>query len=62
MRRRAFIENRLKLERGCFESPEDRVAAVANALESCLQREAVKDRPGLGVKVALTPDDVGGLR
>ena len=52
----------MKLERRCFESPEDRVAAVANALESRLRREAVKDRPGLGVKVALTPDDVGSLR
>jgi len=52
----------LKLERGCFESPEDRVAGVANALESRLRREAVEDRPGLGVEVALTPDDGGGLR
>ena len=50
----------MKLERGCFES--DRVAAVANALESRLRREAVEDSPGLGIQVALTPDDVGGLR
>ena len=52
----------MKFERGCFKSPEDRVAAVANALESRHRREAVKDRPGLGVEVALTPDDIGGLR
>ena len=52
----------MKLERGCFESPENHVAAVANALESRLRREAVEDRPGLGVEVALTPDDVGALR
>ena len=62
LRRRAFVEHRLKFERRCFESPEDHVAAVANALESRHRREAVKDRPGLGVEVALTPDDVGGLR
>ena len=51
----------MKFERGCFESPEDRVAGVANALESRLRREAVEDSPSLGVQVALTTDDVGGL-
>ena len=58
---RAFVKYRLELEHGCFESPEDRVVCIANALESRLQREAVENRPGLGVEVALTPDDVGGL-
>jgi hypothetical protein len=62
LRRRAFIENRLKLERGCFESPEDRVAAVANALESCLRWETGENRPGLGVDIAATSDESGGLR
>ena len=52
----------MKFECGCFKSPEDHVAGVANVLESRLRWEAVEYRPGLGVEVALTPDDVGGLR
>ena len=52
----------MKFECGCFKSPEDHVAGVANVLESHLRWEAVEYRPGLGVEVALTPDDVGGLR
>ena len=58
----ALVKHRLELECGCLEPPKDRVAGITNALESRLWRETGENRPRLGIDVALTPDDVGGLR
>ena len=62
MSRRALVKHRLEFKRGCLELPKDRVAGVTDALESRLRRETGENCPRLGVDVALTPDDVGGLR
>ena len=62
LRRRTFVEHGLELERGRLEPPEDSVAGITNALERRFGRETGENRPGLGVDIAATSDESGGLR
>ena len=62
LHRRTFVEHGLELERGRLEPPENGVAGITNALERRFGRETGENRSGLGVDIAATSDDVGGLR
>ena len=62
LRRRTFVEHGLELERGRLEPPENGVAGITNALERRFGRETGENRSGLGVDIAATSDESGGLR
>ena len=62
LRRCTFVKHGLELERRHLEPPEDGVVGIAKALERRFGHKIGENCPGLGVDIAATSDESGGLR